>query len=147
MGADGFWDHQELAKPVIAEMKVLKAVTDPVVQILKDIDDVKALHQLGEEAGDASSIEEADRQLAELERRGQQIELQSLLDGKNDPLNCFVTIQSGAGGTEAQDWAEMLARMYLYFLQRRGWDVSEIDRQHGEQAGIKRSMLNAKSEF
>src|SRR4051794_21627951 len=147
MGADGFWDHQETAKPIIAEMKVLKASTDPVVQILKDIDDVKAMYELGEEAGDASTIEEADRTLANLERRGQQIELQSLLDGKNDPLNCFVTIQSGAGGTEAQDWAEMLLRMYLYFFEHRGWDVSEIDRQYGEQAGIKSVTLHVKGDY
>src|SRR4051794_17692678 len=147
MGADGFWDNQEAAKPVIAEMKVLKATTDPVVQILNDIEDVKALYQLGEEAGDASSLEEADRQLADLERRGQQIELQSLLDGKNDPLNCFVTIQSGAGGTEAQDWAEMLARMYLYFWEHRGWDVSEVDRQYGEQAGIKSATFHVKGDY
>src|SRR3954470_4212045 len=147
MGADGFWDNQEAAKPIIAEMKVLKATTDPVVQILKDVDDVKAMYELGEEAGDPSTIEEADRTLAALERRGQQIELQSLLDGKNDPLNCFVTIQSGAGGTEAQDWAEMLARMYLYFCERRGWDVSEVARQYGEQAVIKSATFHVKGDY
>src|SRR5437867_12761730 len=147
MGADGFWNNQEAAKPIIVEMKVLKTATDPVVQILKDIDDVKAMYELGEEAGDAATLQEADRQLSELERRSQRIELQALLDGVNDPLNCFVTIQSGAGGTEAQDWAEMLARMYLYFWERRGWDISEIDRQYGEQAGIKSVTLHVKGDY
>ncbi len=85
--------------------------------------------------------------LADLESRGEQVELQALLDGKNDPKNCFVQIHAGAGGTEAQDWAEMLLRMYLYFFEKRGWDVSEVDRQYGEQAGIKNVTLHVKGEY
>src|SRR6185436_12163506 len=92
-------------------------------------------------------LEEADRMLTALERRGGKVELQSLLDDKNDPRNCFFTIQAGAGGTEAQDWSEMLLRMYLYFFERRGWDVSEVDRQYGEQAGIKNVTLHVKGEY
>ncbi|CAN5555191.1 peptide chain release factor 2 [soil metagenome] len=145
--APDFWTNQERAQPIVAEMKRLKAVIEPVEKILRDIDDVKALHQLGEEAGDPDSINEADQQLAALESRGEKLELQSLLDGENDARNCFFTIQSGAGGTEAQDWAEMLLRMYLYFFENRGWDVSEIDRQHGEQAGIKTVTLHVKGAY
>jgi peptide chain release factor 2 len=102
---------------------------------------------LGTEAGDQDSLNEADQQLAKVEAKAGRVELQSLLDGKNDPLNCFVTIQAGAGGTEAQDWAEMLARMYLYFWEKRGWDVSEVDRQYGEQAGIKSATFLVKGEY
>src|SRR5689334_16083547 len=98
MGQAGFWDHQETAKGVVMEVKVLKAMIDPIDQILRDIDDVRALLELGSEAGDQDSIKEADQTLKKLEKRGEQIELQSLLNGTNDPLNCFVTIQSGAGG-------------------------------------------------
>src|SRR5207244_10139528 len=94
-----------------------------------------------------ASLDEADRSLSALEKRAERVELQSLLDGKNDPLNCFFIIQAGAGGTEAQDWSEMLLRMYLYYFQRRGWDVSEIDRQWGAQAGIKNVMLHVKGEY
>jgi peptide chain release factor 2 len=97
--------------------------------------------------GDADTLEEADRTLGELEQRGQRVELQALLDGKNDPRNCFLQIHAGAGGTEAQDWAEMLLRMYLYYFERRGWDVSEVDRTWGEQAGIKDVILLVKGEY
>ena len=128
-------------------MKLLKAATDPIEALLAGVEDVRALYQLGEEAGDADSIDEADRTLADLERQSEQLELQSLLDGANDAKNCFFTIQAGAGGTEAQDWAEMLLRMYLYYFQRRGWDVSEIDRQYGEQAGIKSVTLHVKGAY
>jgi peptide chain release factor 2 len=147
MGQPGFWDNQESAKVVVSEMKVLKAVIDPVESVLREIDDVKALYELGEEAGDQASIDEADQLLAALEKRGDKVELQALLDDPNDPRNCFFTIQAGAGGTEAQDWAEMLLRMYLYFFERRGWDVSEVDRQYGEQAGIKTATLYVKGEY
>src|SRR5688500_17201367 len=147
MEATDFWNNQESAKGVVAELKTIKAVAEPVEQMLRAIDDVRAMCQLGEEAGDAETLEEADRQLAELEKRAAKVELQSLLDGPNDPKNCFFTIQAGAGGTEAQDWAEMMLRMYLYFFERRGWDVAEIDRQYGEQAGIKSVTPHVKGEY
>jgi peptide chain release factor 2 len=147
MGASGFWDNQETAKPVIAELKVIKAQIEPIQGILREIDDVRAMYELGEEAGDSDTIAEADQALSQLEKKGEKIELQSLLSDKNDPLNTFITIQAGAGGTEAQDWAEMLARMYLYFWEKRGWDVSEVDRQYGEQAGIKSATFLVKGEY
>nr|WP_206294871.1 peptide chain release factor 2 [Humisphaera borealis] len=144
MNATDFWDNQETAKGIVTELKGLKALIDPIESALRDLDDVRALYELGSEAGDQDSLVEADQLLTKLEARGEKIELQSLLDGKNDARNCFFTIQAGAGGTEAQDWAEMLLRMYLYFFERRGWDVSELDRQYGEQAGIKSVTLHVK---
>ena len=147
MGATNFWDNQEVAKPIISEMKLLKATIDPIESILREIDDVRALYELGDEAGDPASIDEADRTLADVERKDGKLELKSLLDGPNDPRNCFFIIQAGAGGTEAQDWAEMMLRMYLYFFEHRGWDVSEIDRQYGEQAGIKTVTLHLKGAY
>lgn len=148
MGEGSFWDNPEAAKVVVGELKVIKAAIDPVDNLLGGIEDVRAMYQLGEEAGDADTINEADRTLAELEQKAEQVELQSLLDGPNDPKSCFFVIQSGAGGTEAQDWAEMLLRMYLYYLERHGeWDVSEVDRQYGEQAGIKSVTLHVKGPY
>ena len=90
---------------------------------------------------------EADQQLATLAARTEKVELVALLDGPNDPRNAFFTIQAGAGGTEAQDWAEMMLRMYLYWFNLRGWDVSEVDRQYGEQAGIKNVTLYVKAPY
>jgi peptide chain release factor 2 len=147
MGETGFWDNQEAAKPVIHELKLLKSQIDPLEAILKGVDDVRALYELAEEAGDADSLAEADKMLSDLETKGERLELQALLGGKNDSLNCFFQIHAGAGGTEAQDWAEMLLRMYLYYFEKRGWDVSEVDRQWGEQAGIKGVTLLVKGEY
>jgi peptide chain release factor 2 len=147
MGESGFWDNQDAAKKVVSELKAIKAAIDPVQGLLNAVEDVRALYELGEEAGDTESLEEADRNLADLERKAAGVELQSLLDGPNDSKNCFFTIQAGAGGTEAQDWSEMLLRMYLYFFEHRGWDVSEVDRNWGEQAGIKNVTLHVKGDY
>jgi peptide chain release factor 2 len=147
MGDTAFWNDPDGAKSVVAELKVIKAQLEPVQAMLDAIEEVRAMQQLGEEVNDADTLNEADQQLALLEKRGEKVELQSLLDGKNDPLNCFVQIHAGAGGTEAQDWAEMLTRMYLYFFEHRGWDVSEVDRTWGEQAGIKNVTLLVKGDY
>ena len=147
MGEAGFWDHPEQAQALVAELKAIKAAIEPVEEMLRGLDDVRALYELGTEAGDAGTIAEADLALTELEKKGETIELQALLDGPNDARNCFFTIQAGAGGTEAQDWSEMLLRMYLYYFERRGWDVSEVDRQYGEQAGIKSVTLHVKGPY
>ena len=103
----------------------------------------------GEEVGDADSIAETDKQLAELEKRGGKIELQSPCSTVPTTIReaASFTIQAGAGGTEAQDWTEMLLRMYLYYFEKRGWDVSEIDRQWGEQAGLKMVTLHVKGQY
>ncbi len=147
MSEGDFWNNQESAKPVIAQMKILKAVLEPYEAMERGLSDVKTLHEMGVEAADQASLEEADQMLADLEKQFESLELQSLLDGKADSYNCYVTIQAGAGGTEAQDWADMLSRMYLYFWENRGWDVSEYDRQYGEQAGIKSATFYVKGEF
>jgi peptide chain release factor 2 len=147
MADEGFWNNQDTARTVVAEVKIIKAAIEPVQQMIRDIDDVKTLYELAQEASDPESLDEADRTLADLEKRAEKVELQSLLDGKNDSKNCFVQIHAGAGGTEAQDWAEMLLRMYLYYFERRGWDVSEVDRTWGEQAGIKDVVLLVKGDY
>ena len=147
MGEPGFWDNQDAAKSVVAEMKQIKSMIDPIEDLLRGIDDVRAMYELGQEAGDDATVNEADQALAQLEKKFASVELQTLLDGPNDPKNCFFSIQSGAGGTEAQDWAEMLLRMYLYFFEKRGWEVAELDRQYGEQAGIKSVELHVKGPY
>ena len=147
MGETSFWDNQDEAKKVVAEVKILKAIIDPIDEAFRGLDDVRILHQLATEANDTESMEEADQMLTALEARAAKVELQSLLSGKNDPRSCFVSIQAGAGGTEAQDWASILLRMYLYYFERRGWQVSEVDRQDGEQAGIKNTTLHVTGEY
>ena len=147
MAAPDFWDNQESAQKVVADLKRNKAAIDPVEAMLAGVGDVRALHELAVEADDQDSLEETDRMLTALEAKGEKVELQALLSEKNDPRDAFVDIHAGAGGTEAQDWAEMLLRMYLYFFESRGWKVEEVDRVLGEQAGIKGITLHVVGEY
>ena len=147
MGQPGFFDNQTIAQKVIADLKIIKATINPVQGVIAQLEDVSAMIDLGEEADDQATLDEASQLLYTLEKKGQKVELQSLLDGRADAYNAYITIQAGAGGTEAQDWAEMLSRMYLYFWEKRGWDVSEFDKQYGEQAGIKTATYLVKGEY
>ena len=145
MNSADFWNDQQSAKVTLAELKRLKSRIEPVAAMLREVEDLRALLELAAEEKDAAREElllEADQTLTKLERRGEQVELQTLLSEANDPRNAFLTITAGAGGTEAQDWCEMLLRMYLYYFERMGWRIEETDRQEGEQAGLKYVSLH-----
>lgn len=147
MGEGSFWDDQDAAQKTVAELKTIKAAIDPVLEMLAGLEDVQAMWELAEEADDQATRVEADTLLTKLEKRGEQVELQALLSDKNDTRNAFFTINAGAGGTEANDWSEMLLRMYLYFFENRGWKVEELDRIEGEQAGIKSVQLQVSGPY
>ena len=145
MGQPDFWDDQERANQVIAELKQLRAVVDPIEEAETALDDAKALWDLAEEADDDESRREVDQQLDKLTRQVDSLETQSLLSGKYDSYNCYLTIYSREGGTEAQDWTEMLLRMYLYYVELRGWQYDEINKTPGEEAGLKDVTLHIKA--
>ena len=147
MAAPDFWDDQEQAQKIVSQMKRVKAGVEPVNEMLAGLEDVRAMIELAEEADDAEARAEADAMLSKLETRGDAVELQALLSDKNDPRNAFMQLHAGAGGAEAQDFAEMLLRMYLYYFQRRGWDVEEVDRTVGDPAGLKDVNLHVKGSY
>ncbi|MEO1237716.1 MAG: PCRF domain-containing protein, partial [Planctomycetota bacterium] len=141
MNAPDFWDNQDAANEVIDELKAIKALIDPVRSAAQSVEDAALLWEMAAEADDDESKAEVDAQIDTLRAELDKLETASLLSGKYDPRNCYLTIQSGAGGTEADDWAEMLMRMYLYHCERQGWDVSEVSKTHGTEAGIKEVTL------
>jgi peptide chain release factor 2 len=102
---------------------------------------------MSREAGDKDLLAEADAQLFQLQGRMEKVELQSLLSGKHDHRNCFLTISAGVGGTEANDWAEMLFRMYLYYCEKMGWAIEEVDRGFGAEVGIDSVTLHVKGPY
>ncbi|MFC1828921.1 peptide chain release factor 2, partial [Thermodesulfobacteriota bacterium] len=99
------------------------------------------------EESDADTIEEASQLVQALDRQIQQISLDLMLDGVDDRRNAIVSINAGAGGTEAQDWAEMLFRMYTRWVERKGFDMRVIDFQPGDEAGIKSVTFTAKGKY
>jgi peptide chain release factor 2 len=141
MAAQGFWDDQEKARAVVRDLKALKAVIDPVEALVKRVEDAEVLLELASEADDAASYEELDKELLKLQEQLGQVELMTLLWGPNDARDCFFSVQAGAGGTEACDWAEMLLRMYLRYFERHDYEVEELARTDGEEAGIRSITL------
>lgn len=147
MGSEGFWDDQNSAKVVVSELKSLKAQTDPVTQAGTLLEEAQLAYQMSREEGDKELLAEADETLFKLSAKMDQVELQSLLSGKHDTRNCFFTISAGDGGTEANDWAEMLFRMYLYYFEGMGWKVEEVSKNYGTEVGIDDVTLHVKGPF
>lgn len=147
MNEASFWDNQVAAKKVVAEVKTLKAQIDPLASAIKDFEDAKLGYEMAKEAGDKDLLSEADEQLFGLVGRMEKIELQSLLSGKHDHRNCFLTISAGVGGTEANDWCEMLFRMYLFYCEKMGWSLEETDKGFGAEVGLDSVTLHVKGPF
>jgi len=145
MGEPGFWDNQDTANEIVADMKAHKAVVDPLSKATQRVEDVTLLFEMAQEADDDETKAEVLTEIRSLEDEMSRLETLSLLSGKYDSRNCFLTIYSREGGTEAQDWTEMLLRMFLYYCERNGWDVSEVNKTHGEEAGLKDVTLYIKA--
>ena len=144
MEAADFWQDPDTANKVVAELKGFKAQIDPFDAVTRNVDDAKVLWEMAEEADDAESRLEVDNQIDRLTAEVDRIETMALLSGKYDTRNCYLSIYSREGGTEAQDWTEMLLRMYLRYCEASKWDVSEVDKTPGEEAGLKDVTLYIK---
>jgi peptide chain release factor 2 len=136
MASEGFWNDPERARKVVTSVKTLKARTEPLAAVIRDFENARLAYQMSKESGDKELLAEADELLFDLRKRMEKVELQSLLSGEHDMKNCFLTINAGVGGTEANDWAEMLLRMYLGYCERMGWTVEEVDKGFGPDVGI-----------
>ena len=141
MNEPSFWSDQNRAKWISQKVADLKEEIVSWQKLEKEIED---LWELAKEDKDDKSVDlsrEAKEQLEKLERWFNDLEIKTVLNGKYDSLNAVITIYAGAGGTEAQDWAEMLERMYLKFCERRGFKTSIIDQSKGGEAGIKSATI------
>ncbi|NPV79321.1 MAG: peptide chain release factor 2 [Firmicutes bacterium] len=132
-----FWNDRDQAQRVLQEMSSLKGSVDRVRGLERRVEDLKTLLQLGIEEGDESLEPEIRQDLRDLAKEVDALELSSLLKGEYDGNNAILTIHPGAGGTESQDWADMLLRMYLRWAERRGYKTQIVDLLPGDEAGIK----------
>lgn len=138
MAAPNFWIHQEKANQVVKELKVLNGAVKPYASLEGQLGDLDAMLDLVEEAGgDDQMLPEINATLEKVQASLGQLEFQAMMTEEADPLNAFVTIQAGAGGTESCDWAQMLYRMYGRWAEDRGHKLEEIDLGPGEVAGIR----------
>ncbi|TDI31942.1 MAG: peptide chain release factor 2 [Acidobacteria bacterium] len=139
MGRPGFWDDAEKAREVTRRRQTLTNRLDSVRGLDELADDAQALRELWDEGEDAE--EDFRSVLTRLDTAVQDLEISTLLSGEEDGSNAIFTLHAGAGGTESMDWAQMLLRMYLRYFERKGYKVSILDEQAGEEAGIKGATL------
>jgi peptide chain release factor 2 len=136
-----FWDDNRSAQHVMGQISNTEAWVDAWEKASKAVDDAAAFIELAEEAGDDSHAKDIDDELAQAEILTSDLEFRKMLGGEDDEKNAILTIHSGAGGTEAQDWAEMLMRMYIRWGERSGLKMDIADILEGEGAGIKNATI------
>lgn len=147
MGSPDFWDDRERAEELFARLKEIKGFLDPAEKLSHDCTSLRELFALNEEEGDVSVLDEISSELRIIEKRLHDFELKVLLPGEHDRGNALLTIHPGAGGTESQDWAEMLLRLYTRFLEGGAYQCRMLDLQPGDEAGIKSATIEVKGEY
>jgi peptide chain release factor 2 len=142
-----FWSDNQKAQAVLKEVNSLKRWSEGWRDISKKLEDISILNQLATQEEDAQALEEVEKSVAFLRKELNDFEFQTLLSGEDDAKNAILSIHPGAGGTESQDWAQMLLRMYLRWVERKGYEHEVIDFQAGEEAGIKSATVEVTGEY
>jgi len=141
------WNDQEKAQALSKERASLDHVVSTLDDLKSGIADATEFLQMANDEEDQDSLQEVLVMIADLEKKIEQLEFQKMFSGEMDPNNAFVDIQAGSGGTEAQDWAEMLLRMYLRWIESRGWKSELIEVSAGDVAGIKSATIKVDGDY
>ena len=139
MGAPGFWDNQEKAQEVVSQLKSLKSIVAPMSELVDRVVDLDGLLEMAEEDGDLEI--EVRGEIESLERLLDDLELKSLLNGPHDHRGAILTIYARDGGTDANDWAEMLLRMYSQWASKNDYAIELLDRNDNDEAGINNATI------
>ena len=149
MGAESFWNNREQAQKLVDEAAMLRKRIDPLLGAEKQLEDFRVMTELAEAEPAGAQLayqQELERDLGRLAAELDALELKVLLNGPHDHRNAIFSIQAGAGGTEAQDWAEMLSRMYGRWFDSRGWKWEVTDALAGDSAGLKSVTFRVEGE-
>jgi len=129
------------------EKKALEAIVDALTKAQSDLSDMHELLEMGKEENDDDTLESVIADTEEIKKVIEGLEFRRMFNNPMDPNNCFIDIQAGAGGTEAQDWASMLLRQYLRYCERKGFKVEVMEESEGEVAGIKTATLKVEGDY
>jgi peptide chain release factor 2 len=143
----GFWSDPEAARTTVQEIKALKNWLTPYDTLHHRLEGAREMAELLEAEPDEAMLADLGREADELEAAAEAFELQAMLQGPEDARDALLTIHPGAGGTESQDWAEMLMRMYVRWAERHGFEVTVLDLLPGEEAGIKSVSIEIKGQY
>ncbi|MDQ0202400.1 peptide chain release factor 2 [Pectinatus haikarae] len=144
MGEPAFWDDTEKAQAVSTELNTLKDGVERYQSMLNKYDDMQVLWEMGMEDKDESVCSDVEQEINEIKDQIEKLELEILLSGKYDANNAILTLHAGAGGTEAQDWTQMLLRMYGRWAEKNKFGVETVDLLPGDEAGVKSVTLMIK---
>jgi peptide chain release factor 2 len=147
MSEPGFWDNQERAQGVVKQVRELRSWIEPFDALATRVQGAAELRDLLEVEPDAEMAAELGREIDAIAGELSSFELKSLMQGPDDFRDAQVEISAGAGGTEAQDWAQMLMRMYTRWAERRGFELEILDLSEGEEAGIKGAVLEIRGQY
>ncbi len=143
---EGFWDDQEEARKVMKEKKSIEDKLDELQKLNSQMDDLQVLIEMAEEDSDPSLLKEAEDTCEKLSSSLEELRLRTLLNEKYDKNNAIISVHAGSGGTDAQDWAEMLFRMYSRWCEKKGYKSKIIDMQEDTEGGIKSATLLVEGE-
>lgn len=147
MSDPAFWNDPEKAKKISQEATLLKTEVEGHEELVRKADDLSDYLEMAMEDGDASFAEDIEKQYHDLLKDIEKREVRLLLSGEYDKCNALITFHAGAGGTEAQDWAQMLIRMYTRWAERNGYKLTILDMQPGDEAGIKSAAFRVEGEY
>nr|HID58197.1 peptide chain release factor 2 [Desulfobacterales bacterium] len=142
-----FWQSPEKAKAILKERNLINEELNNLEELRKQLEDAEILFQLAAEEDDQAAMEEVSESIKNLKEEIDKLTLSNMLKDENDSKNAIVSINAGAGGTEAQDWAEMLFRMYLRWAEEKGYSTEIADFQAGEEAGIKSVTFTVRGNY
>ena len=145
--APDFWADPEQARPVVAQLSARRNLIDGWEALRRKLDDLRDYAELVAEEGDEALAAELQQDLQRFQKELARYELRTYLDGEHDRRDAILTIHPGAGGTESQDWALMLERMYLRWIERSGFTATVLDFQEGEEAGIKDATIEVRGPY
>ena len=142
-----FWDNPEGSPAILKERTILLDNIESYNRFSNDLEECNIMLDLAIEESDTETLKEVSLQIQDIDARIKNLSLELMLDGEDDRNSAIVSINAGAGGTEAQDWAEMLFRMYTRWIERKGFKTEVIDFQPGDEAGIKSVTFTANGEY
>jgi peptide chain release factor 2 len=141
------WDDQKRAQDLGKEKKSLENIVHTLIKIDSELADARDLFAMAREEKDEDTLEAIELDAAGLQKMVEEMEFRRMFSNPMDPNNCFIDIQAGAGGTEAQDWASMLLRQYLRYCERKGFKAEILEQSDGEVAGIKTATIKVEGEY
>jgi peptide chain release factor 2 len=142
-GAD-FWNNAEAAQKLMTELKSAKGTVESYAALHRELEDEQGLLEMSDDVRDRDHILQVESKIPAYSTRVEGVEVLALFTGANDSRDVFLSVHAGGGGVDAMDWAQLLERMYLRWLKDHGFQAEVIDRQEGEEAGIKRAMIDVK---